>query len=486
VLHDVTLDIAPGSIHALVGENGAGKSTLGKIVSGVISPDAGEMLVDGVAVSHRSPRDALDVGVATIEQEVALAPRLTVRQNIMLGAEPRRAGFIRGRELARRADALIRESGFELRPSARIDELPIGSQQQVEIVRALSRNARLVVMDEPTAALDEEAVLRLHDAIRRLAATGTSVLLVSHFLKEVLALADTVTVLRDGRLVRTAPAADETEESLITAMLGRSLTSIFEPKIIPEATAPTLLQVDDVHAPGVHGVSLSVRAGEIVGLAGLGGSGRTELANAVYGVSRIAHGEVKVDGRPMRRTTPRSSLRRGLNLIPESRKDDGLFLERSTTENIMISSLPLFSRGGWLDRRRERSTIEDVMRRLGVAGGDRGTIVSRLSGGNQQKLLFARVMVRGARVLIADEPTRGVDVGAKAAIYRLLTRLAADGVAILLISSEVEEIIGLAHRVVVLHKGRVSAELDGDGITEPAILSAAFGGSDHDPSEDRP
>jgi ABC-type sugar transport system ATPase subunit len=473
-LRGVDLTVSKGSIHALVGENGAGKSTLGKIISGVIQPDEGDTLVNGDLVKLRSPRDALNVGIATIEQEVALVSRLSVRDNILLGNEPRRFGFVRRRELKRRCDALLADSGFGLDPSALAGKLSLGAQQQVEIVRALSRDAELVVMDEPTAALNEEETQTLHRAIRALAATGTSVLLVSHFLREVLSLADTVTVLRDGKVVRTGPAADETEDSLILAMLGRSLGSVFPSRQPPTSDAPAVLSARDLFAPGVRGVTIDVAPGEIVGLAGLGGSGRTELARALYGAAPIHNGEVRIGGDMVKTPGPRVSIDHGLRIIPESRKDEGLLLGRSITENITISTLPQISAHGLIRKGIERQRTAQIMAKLAIPG-DRGSgKVSTLSGGNQQKVLFARLLMDKPVVIIADEPTRGVDIGAKAAIYQLLVSLAAEGIGILVISSEIEEIIGLAHRVVVLHQGRVSAELRGNAINEGSILAAAF------------
>lgn len=474
-LRGVDLTVREGSIHALVGENGAGKSTLGRIISGVLQPDSGEMLVNGDTVKLRSPRDALEAGIATIEQEVALVPGLSVRENVLLGNEPRRLGFVKRRALRQRCDALLAQSGFSLKGSTLAGQLPLGAQQQVEIVRSLSRDARLVVMDEPTASLSEGETQALHRTIRGLAANGTSVLLVSHFLKEVLSLADTVTILRDGRLVRSGPAAAETEQSLILGMLGRSLESVFPAKNPVPDEAPPVLTARGVIAPGVRGISLNVAAGEILGLAGLGGSGRTELARALYGSVHLQGGEIRVRDQAVNKPSPRASLTRGLSMIPESRKDEGLLLGRSIMENITISILPQLASRGLIGPRAERRRTADVLQQLTIPHNRGSNKVANLSGGNQQKVLFARVLVGNPAVIIADEPTRGVDIGAKAAIYQLLSSLATRGIGILLISSEIEEIVGLAHRVMVLHQGRVAAELKGKDINEATILAAAFG-----------
>jgi ribose transport system ATP-binding protein len=471
-LDAVSLTVARGSIHALVGENGAGKSTLGRIVAGVLAPDAGRVLLDGEEVTLRSPREALERGVAAIAQELNVVPQLTVEQNVLLGAEPRTAGFVARRALRRRYEELAASAGFALPAAAPAGRLRPSEQQKIEILRALSRDAALIVMDEPTAALNRDETAQLHEIVRALARAGRTVLLVSHFLREVLDLADMVTVLRDGRVVRTSAAAEETEDSLIRAMLGRPLTAAFPPKREAPADAPAALTVRDLRAPGVDGVSFTVRAGEIVALAGLVGAGRTELARAVFGAQR-ATGEVEVGGRPLG-GGPRERLRSGVAMIPESRKDDGLVLTRSVVENVTLASLPALSRGGFVRRRAERDRAREALERGEVRAGSVSAPVGTLSGGNQQKVLFARMLLCGPKVLIADEPTRGVDVGARRAIYDLLAALAADGLGVLLISSELEEVLGLAHRVLVMRAGRIVGELAGEEMTESAVLGAAF------------
>jgi ABC-type sugar transport system ATPase subunit len=331
-------------------------------------------------------------------------------------------------------------------------------------------------MDEPTAALSRPDVARLHETIRRLAGSGTSIVLVSHLLREVLDLAQEVTILRDGRVVRTAHTADETEQSLLNAMLGRSLGATFPAKRPPGATAPVVLSVTGLTAAGVNDVSLDVRAGEIVGLAGLVGAGRTELARALQGASPVAAGTVSVaGGRELAGLrSARRALDAGIAMIPESRKEQGLLLMRSVTENASLASLRQFSRFGLMRRRAERCAVEQMLERVDVRAPSPAAAAGTLSGGNQQKLLFARMLLCGPRVLVADEPTRGVDVGAKRAIYDLLTTLAADGLGVLLISSDIEEVLGLVHRVLVMRTGAITAELSGGGLTEAAILGAAF------------
>ncbi len=482
-LEGVSLTVGHGAIHALVGENGAGKSTLGKIIAGALAPDSGHLLLDGEPVRFHSPRDAIARGVNLIAQELAIVPSLTVAQNVFLGVEPRQAGFQNRRELRRKYSELAASVGFELDGDATAGSLRTADQQKVEILRALCRNAHLIVMDEPTAALSRPDVEALHKVVRQLARDGTTVVLVSHFLNEVLELADEVTILRDGRLVQTAPAAGQTEESLMAAMLGRSFDATFPAKRAVAADAPVVLSVRDLKAPGVNGVSFDLHAGEILGLAGLVGAGRTEVARAIYRANRVSAGTVTVaagegTGTVALTGTPRAAMRAGVAMIPESRKEQGLLLTRSVLENVSLANLAAVSTAGLVRPGAERRTARQVMTRVDVRGGAPGQPVSALSGGNQQKLLFGRSLTRDPRVLIADEPTRGVDVGAKRAIYELLGTLTGSGLGVLLISSDVEEILGLAHRVLVMRGGRVAAELTGDDVTEAAILGAAFGATE--------
>ncbi len=481
-LEAVNLRIDRGSIHALVGENGAGKSTLGKIIAGVTVPDRGQMLLRGGQVRFHTPREAIARGIVLIAQELSIVPALSVAENVFLGAEPRRGGVVNRRALRKRYADLAASAGFDLRGDLNAGALRTADQQKVEILRALSRDAELIVMDEPTAALSRPDVDLLHEVIRRLAAAGTTVVLVSHFLGEVLELADQVTVLRDGKLVRTAAAAEETETTLLSAMLGRPLGTAFPVRRPVPPHAPVVLSVQGLTASGVTNVSLEVRAGEIVGLAGLIGAGRTELASAVYRAVRAQSGVITLS--PPRQQapvqlhragSPRAALMAGLALIPEGRKEHGLLLGRPIGENVSLAALAKFHRGGLVRRRAERRAVDAVLVKAGVRVRSQAAPASTLSGGNQQKLLFARILLCEPKVLIADEPTRGVDVGSKRAIYDLLTELAADGLGVLLISSDVEEILGLAHRVLVMRLGGITAELTGSEMTEAAILSAAFG-----------
>jgi rhamnose transport system ATP-binding protein len=476
-LEDVSLRIAAGEIHALVGENGAGKSTLGKIIAGAVAPDEGEILVDGRPVVHRSPRDAIRHGIALIEQEFALAPQLSVLDNVFLGVELGRHGLLNRGEQRRRLAELAERIGFRGDASARVSTLSTADQQKVEVLRALVRDARLIVMDEPTAALSRVEADRLLDITRDLRAGGVTVIYVSHILADVLALCDTVTVLKDGRHVKTSPARTETAESLVTAMLGRSLDLVFPTPVPPSADAPVVLSVRGLsRPPAFRDVSFEVHAGEIVGLAGLVGSGRTEILRAVFGAD-AATGTVELGGAELRPRSPRSAIRRGMALLPESRKDQGLVMARSITENVTMAHLSEVCRRGVVQVRRERRVVGEVLHRVDARGASQSMPVSALSGGNQQKVALAKWLVRTPRLLLADEPTRGVDVGAKRALYELLHDLAARGLGVLLVSSELEEVIGLAHRVLVVRAGRIVAEIAGREASEETVMRAVFGDS---------
>jgi rhamnose transport system ATP-binding protein len=474
-LTEIDLPIERGSIHGLVGENGAGKSTLGKIIAGVHRPDEGELWVEDRRANYLSPRGALADGLTLIAQEPTLVPRRSVLENVFLGIERGRAGVVNGRSLRARWRSLVEEVGFDLPPDAAAGTLRVADQQKAEVMRAVARNAKLIVMDEPTAALTTDESERLFDAVRRLRERGTTIVYVSHFLAEVLDLVETVTILRDGRLVRTSPAANETPESLVSAMLGRSMDVTFPEKVFPPADSPVVLSVHGLtRAPAVADVSFDVRAGEIVGLAGLIGSGRSEVARAIFGADRPDAGEIRVDGEPVRIRKPRDGVKAGIVMIPEDRKAQGLLMLRPVVDNVTLPHLAAVSRAGVIEERRERRETVELVRRVDLRAKGLSARVSTLSGGNQQKVLFAKWLFRPPRVFVADEPTRGVDVGAKRAIYELIRSLAEGGMAVLLISSEHEEVLGLAHRVLVMRGGRIVEELDHVSMSEEAIMKAAF------------
>ena len=475
VLHGVTIDFAPGSVHGLVGENGAGKSTLMKILTGVERPNAGRILVDGQEITVKSPADALRHQLSIISQELATVPARTVLENVFLGSWSNRGGLLRQGQDRRRFTELCDRVGFELDPDRQVGSLTIAEQQQVEILRAVSRGSRLIVMDEPTAVLTESETKSLLDLIRRLAVDGVIVILVSHFLEEVLSVCDTVTVLRDGHHVLTEPASQHTPGSLVAAMAGRTLDILFPQ--LPEVSddAPVVLEAKGLtRGQAVRGVDLTVRRGEIVGIAGLVGSGRSELARLVFGADRPDSGQVRVNGKRPRPGSPAAAMRAGIGMVPESRKDQGLHLTQSVRDNVTMASLGRVSHKGLRNLGIEARLAAEATGRLDVRGADLGGQVWTLSGGNQQKVLFAKWVARNPAVLIIDEPTRGVDVGAKAEIHRLVADLAQAGTAVLLISSEVEEVLGLSHRVVVLRQGRVSATFTASETHPEEVLAAAF------------
>lgn len=478
-LADVSIAIRPASVHGLVGENGAGKSTLAKIIGGVHEPDAGELLVDGEPVRFHSPRGALAVGIASIAQEIALVPARTVIENVFLGIESAQLGIVQRGRLLRRFAELDRRTGFDLKPGDRVAELRTAEQQKVEILRAIARNARLILMDEPTAALTVGESDKLLGIIKRLAAAGTSVVLVSHHLNEVLAVAETVTVMRDGEVVRSGPVSQETPRSLVTAMIGRELDLTFPPKNPPSTAARTVLEVRNLSRSGViENISFRIKEGEIVGLAGLVGSGRSEVARAIFGADRIDGGEIFVGSRRLPARGPRGAAARGVAMVPESRKDQGLFMIRSIRENLTVATISEVATLGVVRSREEKARAKELASQVDVRASSLEAWLGSLSGGNQQKVLFAKWLARRPIVLIADEPTRGVDVGAKRQIAELIVKLAAGGMGVLLISSEIEEVLGLAHRVLVMRNGRIVAEYAGEAATPDAVMRAAFAAVD--------
>jgi rhamnose transport system ATP-binding protein len=472
---DASLSLGAGRIYGLAGENGAGKSTLGKIIAGALAPDEGEMFIDGEPVRFRAPRDALAAGIAVITQEIALIPNATVEQNVLLGIEPATVGLLHKHQLRGRFDELNERTGLGLSPETPIKTMRVAAQQMVEVMRAIARGARLIVMDEPTAALTKDEAERLLDIIRTLAASGTSVLLISHYLEELLSVCEAITVMRDGRIVKTSPASEETPKTLVTAMIGHDVALEYPPKSPPPASAPVVLEARGIEREGVlHDISLTVRAGEIVGLAGLVGSGRTEVARALFGADPIDGGEILLDGKPVRIKGPRQAARLGIAMLPESRKEEGLIMLRPVRENVTLATLDMVTSGLFINKGRERRRADELFNELDIRAPSSDVPVGTLSGGNQQKTLFAKWLAETPRVLIADEPTRGVDVGAKRQIHELIGRLAANGLAVLLISSELEEVLGLAHRVLVMRRGAIVAEYDGDDATMERVLSSAF------------
>jgi rhamnose transport system ATP-binding protein len=474
-LEDGDIALYPGEVHGLVGENGAGKSTLVKIVAGVHRPDAGRLLLDGEEAVFDNAKQSQAAGIAIIFQEPTLFPDLTVAENIFVGAQPLKRGRrIDGRRMRRESVALFHQLGVRLDPDRLARGLSIADQQLVEIAKALTANARVIVMDEPTAALTTTEVDRLFGIVERLRARGNAVLFVSHRLEEIFAVCRRVTVMRDGRHVLTKPIEELTTQSIIRAMVGRDMDALF-PKVAAEP-GRDVLEVDRLTREGVFtDVSFSVRSGEIVALAGLVGAGRTEVARAIFGIDRWDAGSVRVHGRPLRPGSPTAAMAAGVGLVPEDRRQQGLVMDFSIERNIALASLERVRRGGLIPHGAERSFAKDWALRLRLKYGRLTNAVWTLSGGNQQKVVLAKWLARKPSLLIVDEPTRGIDVGTKAEVHRLLSELAAQGVAVLMISSELPEVLGMADRIVVLFEGRVSREFERAEADEDAIMHAATG-----------
>jgi ABC-type sugar transport system ATPase subunit len=474
-LDNISLSIARAGVHGLVGENGAGKSTLGKIIAGEYKPDAGEVVIEGETVHYSRPREALRQGITYVAQELSLVPARSVFENVLLGSERTRFGFVQDGLARERYEDAAERLGFRLDPRVPVGSLRVADQQKVELMRAIARRARMIVMDEPTATLSPHETDRLLEAIRRLAAGGTTIVFVSHLLREVLAVCDDVTVLKDGRRVTTVPAATTTADQLVVAMIGRQLEGSYPAKRPPAADSPIAFRAEGVRTPGsAVGIALEVRRGEILGLAGLVGSGRTELCRALFGLERSA-GEFFVDGERRSLSSPREAIAAGIAMLPESRRDQGLVMRRPIRDNVTLPHLGRFGVGGLIRRRDERAAVGQILSQVGVDSvRSQGNVVN-LSGGNQQRVLFAKWLLEPPKLLIADEPTRGVDVGAKRAIYDLLVQLAGRGMAIILVSSEIEEVLGLGHRVAVMRNGRIVGELDGADISKDAVMRVAFG-----------
>jgi ribose transport system ATP-binding protein len=473
-LDGVDFTLHAGDVHVLLGENGAGKSTLMKILSGAYVRDAGEILLDGAAVSITSPRDAQALGIATIYQELSLVPQLTVAENILLGHEPSRAGVIDRRRMHEAAKRSLEDVGLDVDPGDRVDTLGIAEQQMVEVAKALFRRARVVVMDEPTSALTAKEIARLFDVIRRITAAGVAVVYISHRMRELAEIGRRVTVLRDGRAVGTFPLPGTSFDVLVRLMANREVRDHFPRRRC--AAGEALLRLEGLSgANGVEGVSLAVCGGEIVGLAGLLGAGRTELARLIVGADRPSAGRVFVSGRDVTPKSPRQAIAAGIGFLPEDRKRQGLVLTRSVGENIGLPSLARWSRAGILSARAERATAERWVTELRIKTPHVGERVVRLSGGTQQKVVLARWLAAEARLLVMDEPTRGVDVGAKMEIYELMNRLTDAGAGILMISSDLPEVVGMSDRIYVMRHGRIQAELDAASASEERVLQAALG-----------
>lgn len=479
-LEGVDFDVRPGEVHALMGENGAGKSTLMKIISGNYHPDEGRILVRGRPVSLSSPKEAMAAGVAIIHQELNTVPYLTVAENLAIGQEPTtRWGVLDRRRMIADARAKLERVGAHIDPTRPIGELSVGMQQMVEIARAVAEDAQVLVLDEPTASLSRTESLHLFELIRQMREQQMGLIYISHRMEEVWELADRVTVFRDGRLVGTRQMRGSGAEAvrpadIVHMMVGREVDDLYVRE--ERLPGPVRLSVRDLTGPGGIGpVSFDVRGGEVVGMVGLVGAGRTEVARLLYGADRATGGVVTMDGKPLAARNPAAGAAAGIGLLPESRKEQALFLEMSVRDNVSISTVGRFCRGGVIGRGALRGAVAGVCERLRVRASSPELEVRALSGGNQQKVVLGRLLLQQPGLLILDEPTRGVDIGAKSEIYRIINEIAAAGTAVLVISSDLPEALGISDRVLVMRQGAVVAELPASEATETVVMEHATG-----------
>ncbi|WP_419921053.1 sugar ABC transporter ATP-binding protein [Candidatus Poriferisodalis sp.] len=465
-----------GQIHGLVGQNGAGKTTLAKMLCGALSPDGGHIEADGAPTSFGSPRDALDAGVTMVAQELSLVPELSVAENLSLGQLPSHLGVCSTGELMRRAQQHIDDSGFDLDPAATVSALAQSDRQKAEILRAVARNARMVIFDEPRSSLSVNEAAHVYAVMRGLAANGVAVVLISHFLSEVLEVCDVVTVMRDGRVVTSAPTADLSARDLVEQMIGASHdgTQHKRPSPPPPIQGSLRFEARGLTGRGFDNISLTVGVGEIVAIVGLVGSGRSEFLSAVYGVQRPSSGSILIDGIPRRIRNPRASKRAGLAYISESRQADGVFPLLGVDTNITVAHMGTISRWGVLQHGRQRERSSDAAQRVNVRAERLSQPISSLSGGNQQKSLLARWLVEPPQLLLIDEPTRGVDVVSTAQIHEVVIRLAETGMSVLMVTSDFDEALAIAHRIYVFRDGCVVGEFDGDATDESTLVGAAF------------
>lgn len=471
-LDDVDFTLMPGEVHALIGENGAGKSTLIKIIAGLYRPDGGSMRVGGQPVEFRSPADSIAHRIKVVYQELDLVPDMSVAENVFLGGYPKtKSGLVDWQALNNQTVELLGQLGLEISPQTPVGELKVAEQQLVEIARALSRQAQIVIMDEPTSALSPEEVNRLFGVVEQLRQLGVGIIYVSHKLDEIYRIADRVTVFRDGRRVVTKPINETTPQDLVNWMVGRELEDLY-PKSPTTPGAP-LLEVRNLSGGGLHDINFTVHAGEVVGVFGLMGAGINTLGRALFGASDRSKGEVIVDGQPVKANSPSDAMQKGMGLLTEDRKGDGLVLPLSVKDNMTLASLKRFATFAWLHPSRESKEASDYVSRLSIKTPSLRQKVRLLSGGNQQKVLMARWMMRDPKVLILAEPTRGIDVGSKAEIYRLIDEMAHRGLAILFMSTEIPEVLGIADRIIVMREGRITAEFSRAEATQERLVEAA-------------
>jgi rhamnose transport system ATP-binding protein len=473
VLHHVSLALRAGEVHALLGENGAGKSTLVKVITGVHQPDSGEILLDGNPVHFHDTWETRQAGITAIYQELSLFPDLDVAENIFVGSQPLSAGRrIDWRKLYKKAEDLLTSLGVHLDLKQKARNLSIAQQQMVEIARAFSLNARILIMDEPTSSLTLNEVADLFRLVRRLREEGKAIIFISHRLEELFEIADRVTVLRDGSYVDTRSMKDVTRDDLIRMMVGRTITNLF-PKQDVKA-GEVVLEVENLSRSGAfRDISFELRKGEILGMAGLVGAGRTNVARAIFGVEPATDGQIKVNGLPVAITSPQQAIDLGLAYVPEDRQLHGLIPAMHITSNISLPMLSEFARSGWMNFKKERKSTFEAARQMEVRANHIWQKARELSGGNQQKVVLAKWLATQPRILILDEPTRGIDVGTKAAVHALMSKLASEGMAILMISSELPEVLGMSDRILVMREGQMTAQFTREEATQEKIIAAA-------------
>jgi ABC-type sugar transport system ATPase subunit len=479
-LDNVGLEVLPGEVHALLGENGAGKSTLLKVLSGAQQPDSGTIDFGGQRLTMTSPHDAQRRGIVTIYQEFTLAPNMTIAENVFIGREPGTGVFVNWRKMAEETRAITTQLGLQLRPMSIVRNLNVAEQQMVEIARALSMKSRLIVMDEPTSALSSNEVAKLFRIIRDLKAQGLSIIFVTHRVEEVMQICDRYTVLRDGRLVGSGSIADTSIDNIIRLMVGRQVNALFARR---EKTDPgeVVLSVEgltrrgnaqDRNATVLAEVCFKARRGEVLGIAGLVGAGRTEMARAVFGADPFDSGRVSIDGRQVHIGSPRDAIRYGIGLVPEDRKQQALFLALAVRINLTMASHDRISRWGmFMDEEAERAMVEEYRKKLNIRMASPEQLIASLSGGNQQKVTLARWLALRPKVLIVDEPTRGIDIGAKVEVHNLLFEMASSGISVIAISSELPEVLAISDRIVTMREGHVTGEINGEDANEEILLS---------------
>lgn len=472
VLHGVDLEVRPGEVVALLGENGAGKSTLSNIISGTILPTSGEMTWQGGPYAPVTPREAIDAGVGMIHQELLLLPHLSIAENVFVGRYPMKHGRVDRREMERRAQSGLQRLGLEVSPRRAVQGLSTASQQLIEIAKALTLNAKLLILDEPTAALGGEETKLLFEQIERLKAEGVGIIYISHRLEEIKQIADRIVVMRDGEKVQEFDTADVPVRTIVEAMVGRNMDQMF-PALAKPADETMFEVCNLISALGhFHDVNFSVRRGEIFGIAGLVGAGRTELVRAIAGADPIAEGTVTLNGKDITPRSPRGAIDHGIVLVPEDRKLQGVVLSHSIAENIAYSNFESVGTAGWINKSRVRKFADENIRKFGVKGRGHQK-ASEMSGGNQQKVVIAKWLARNPRVVLLDEPTRGIDVGARSSIYEIIHGLAAEGVAVIVVSSDLEEVLGVSNRILVMAAGRQTGILDHSEANDVSVMEMA-------------